>query len=411
MMSRLSLGPTIAYTIDTTGKETAVQLDTLLVKVASRCNINCTYCYVYNMGDEGWKDMPKLISMETVEALAKAVGRLAEQQTKAFATVLHGGEPLMLGPKRLEFVLASLRRNLPPSFPICIQTNGMLLTHKIADICSEYRVSISVSVDGPKDVNDQFRLGTTGEGTYEKVLEGLNVLRQHSDTAFLYAGLLAVIDPYSDPAQVYAHFKSLGTPSVDFLYRDGNHSNMPYGKRAFESVEYGSWLTKLLDIYLADLTPPRVRFLDDVIRLVLGGHGVKEGLGEMSYGIAIVETDGSITKNDTLKSTFEGADRFIEFWSVHTHELSQVFRTAEFAEYHALQRPSSSECQSCPYLKVCGGGMPLHRWKNGGNYNNPSVYCNDQKTVISAVISRLKKKGISVDHLLEVYPSREAVPL
>jgi uncharacterized protein len=64
-----------------------VQIDTVLVKVASRCNINCTYCYVYNMGDDGWRDMPALISRETVGALAEALGELARDQAKPFATV------------------------------------------------------------------------------------------------------------------------------------------------------------------------------------------------------------------------------------------------------------------------------------------------------------------------------------
>ena len=50
-----------------------MRIDTVLVKVASRCNINCTYCYVYNMGDDGWQDMPALISRETIAALARAI--------------------------------------------------------------------------------------------------------------------------------------------------------------------------------------------------------------------------------------------------------------------------------------------------------------------------------------------------
>jgi hypothetical protein len=45
-----------------------IEIDTVLIKVASRCNINCTYCYVYNAGDDGWKEMPNQISPETTLA-------------------------------------------------------------------------------------------------------------------------------------------------------------------------------------------------------------------------------------------------------------------------------------------------------------------------------------------------------
>lgn len=374
-----------------------MQLDTLLVKVASRCNINCSYCYVYNMGDDGWKDMPALMSKDTLAALADAVGQLVMDQPLPFATVLHGGEPLMLGARRLDFLLRTLRARLPSSYALCMQTNGMLLTHEIADICAEHRVTISVSLDGPKAINDRFRLGKRGESTHDKVVAGVEVLRSHPQSELLYSGLLSVVDPTTRPADVYSYFKSLGAPSVDFLYRDGNHSNVPFGKDSFESTEYGDWLGELLDIYLADKTPPRVRFLDDVIKLSLGGKGIKEGLGDTDYGIAIVDTDGTITKNDTLKSSFDGADRFSEAWSVHTHRLSEIFGTAEFAQYHALQRPTSAQCKSCAYLRVCGGGMPLHRWDKGTQFDNPSVYCNDQKALISKVVLRLKTEGIPVD--------------
>lgn len=76
-----------------------IEIDTVLIKVASRCNINCTYCYVYNMGDEGWADMPNHISPETTLAISNALSELTHLQTRPFAVVLHGGEPLLLGPK------------------------------------------------------------------------------------------------------------------------------------------------------------------------------------------------------------------------------------------------------------------------------------------------------------------------
>jgi len=349
------------------------------------------------MGDDGWQDMPALISRETITALANAIKEFTAQQSEPFATVFHGGEPLMMGAKRLEFLLVTLRDSLPTHYPISMQTNGMLLTQEIADLCSRYRVSISISLDGPKPVNDRFRLGKKGESTHDSVVAGIEVLRRHPNAVFLYAGLLSVIDPACDPKVVYDYFKALGAPSIDFLYRDGNHSNMPYGKESFESIEYGDWLGRLLDIYLADPSPPRVRFLDDIIKLTLGGNGIKEGLGDAEYGIAIIETDGTISKNDTLKSSFNGADKFTEAWSVKASNLADVFRSAEFKRYHDLQWPTSNACKACSYLRVCGGGMPLHRWKSGAEYNNPSVYCNDQKALISKVASRLQNEGLKID--------------
>lgn len=345
------------------------------------------------MGDDGWKDMPALISRDTIAALGAALKEFTAGQSAPFAVVLHGGEPLMMGARRLRYLFESLRASLPIEHVVCMQTNGMLISEEILDICEAYRVSLSVSLDGPRQTNDKFRIGKKSESTFEKVIAGIEKLRVHPSSKFLFAGVLSVIDPTSDPAEVYLFLKNLGAPSMDFLYRDGNHTNLPFGKDKFDSVEYGQWLAGLLDVYLADSAPVRIRFLDDLIKLSLGGQGIKEGLGQSEYGIAVIETDGSISKNDTLKSSFAGADKFQAPWSVQKNSLKSVFDSAEFEEYHALQTPTSSECQSCPQLRICGGGMPLHRWKDGSSFNNPSVYCHDQQFIIKKINQKLVAEG------------------
>jgi len=370
-----------------------IEIDTVLLKVASRCNIDCRYCYVYNMGDSGWSRMPKQMSRETCRATAAALAGLAREQGRSFAVVLHGGEPLLLGAAKLGYAISTLREALPADCAVSIQTNGILISREILDLCSAARVTLSVSLDGPRHVHDRHRIGFAGEGTFDKVLEGIGRLRAHSDSGFLFTGLLAVIDPESDPGEVYAFFKGLGAPSVDFIYKDGNHSRLPDGKASASTTEYGRWMAALLDTYLADDTPIRIRILDDMIKLVLGGVGSKDGVGLTNYGVLIVDTDGSVTKNDTLKSSFDGADRFPEPWSVHTHSLGDILRSAEFAEYQALQRPSCPTCLACPELSVCGGGLTLQRWRDGNGYDNPSVYCEDQKLLIG----RIREKVASLD--------------
>ncbi len=341
------------------------------------------------MGDASWANMPKHMPDETIEAVARALGELSRAQLRRFAVVLHGGEPLLLGDEKLAFLLAALRTTLSSAYPLSIQTNGILITKEILDVCSAYETSLGISIDGPRHLHNRHRVGHKGEGTFDSVMAGIERLRNHRDAQVLYAGLLAVIDPTSNPCEVYRFFKELGAPSVDFLYRDGNHSHLPSGKASFQSTEYGLWLARLLDIYLADPTPIRIRLLDDMMKLMLGGCGTKEGMGATDFGIVIIDTDGSVTKNDTLKSTFQDADRFATAWSVHRHRLTDVANASEFATYHALQRTTASACLSCPELHVCGGGMPVNRWRDDTGYDNPSVYCADQLLLIGHMRHRL----------------------
>lgn len=337
------------------------------------------------MGDRGWAEMPNHISLETTHAVAKTLDELTRIQTRPFAVVLHGGEPLLLGPKKLDRVLSKLRSAVPSECSFGLQTNGILITDEILDVCFRNKTTVSVSIDGPKHVHDRGRVGHDALGTFDRVLEGINRLRSHPNTACLFSGLLAVIDPDSDPAEVYEFFKTLDPPGVDFLYRDGNHTRLPEGKKSLRSTEYGQWLARLVDIYLFDQNPLPIRFIDDLIKLTLGGKGTKDGAGLTDFGILVIDTDGSITKNDTLKSSFNGADRFTQKWSVRGDNLKDILNSDEFAESHALQRPTSKICLSCPELQVCGGGMTLHRWRDTNGYDNTSVYCADQLLVIGQI--------------------------
>lgn len=341
------------------------------------------------MGDTGWASMPKQMSHKTTVALATALRDLHRTQKRPFAVALHGGEPLLLGPVKLKRLITTLRGALPPETAFSLQTNGILITEEILDLCSETRTTLSVSIDGPQHIHDRNRVGHRGRGTYDKVMRGIELLRNHQDADFLYSGLLAVIDPDSDPQEVYSFFKTLGPPGVDFLYKDGNHTRLPAGKRSFQSTEYGEWFVRLLDIYLHDPHPLQIRFLDDLIKLVLGGTATKDGVGLTNFGVLIVDADGSITKNDTLKSAFDGADRFEQKWSVHTHSLEAILSSTEFADYHASQRPISRICRTCPELKVCGGGMMLHRWRDDNGFDNPSVYCADQLLLIRSIRNQI----------------------
>jgi len=343
------------------------------------------------MGDNGWRTMPAQISLDTINAVAQALKKLYNTQQRPFSVILHGGEPLLLGKNKLRNIVELLRDALPLDCPLGIQTNGILITEEILDFCYKTRTTISVSLDGPQQINDSSRIGHDGKGTFDRVIKGIETLKNHRESAFLYSGLLAVVDPTSNPSEVYNFFKTLCPPSINFLHRDGNHVNLPVGKSTLTSTEYGEWFAQLLDVYLADPEPLRIKFLDDLIKLVLSDKKIEREPDLAEHGVLIIDTDGSIAKNDTLKSSFDGADRFSEKWSVLTDDLNAVLCSKEFVEYHLSQQPSSLICRKCSELHTCAGGMALHRWHPENGYDNPSVYCADQKFLIKTVRDRLRE--------------------
>ncbi len=372
-----------------------ISIDTVLIKLASRCNLNCGYCYVYKSGDDGWRAQPKRMSLPVAEAAAMRVAELCEAQRAPLSVVFHGGEPLLVGTNHFEQICRSLRRALPASCGLHLQTNGLLLSDAVLSVCAEHEVGISISVDGPATVHDRHRPDLSGRPSHARVMAGIRRLLAHPAGRNLFTGVLAVIDLASDPDEVYAFLKSTGAPGIDFLYRDGNHDALPVGKASFASTEYGDWMARLLDVYLADRTPIPIRVLDDMLKLLLGGASRKEGVGLGMYGIVVIDTDGGVNKNDTLKSAFGRADLFASRWSILTHDLREIVRSSEFADYHLAQRPSAQVCLACPDLKICGGGMPAHRWGAGNGFTNPSVFCADQTRLIDAMRRHLARNRLA----------------
>lgn len=366
-------------------------IDTVLLKVASRCNIDCTYCYVYNLGDDGWKNNPKLFSNSTIEATLNTLHSIYINQGHSFAIVLHGGEPFLLPKDRLEKLLKGLREKLPDYTTIAIQTNGLLLDNELINLCYQYGVTFAISLDGDQAINDANRIDHKGRGTYNRIVEKLNLVKNHPHGQKVFTGLLAVINPYSNPEKVYDFFKSLEVPSVNFLMRDGNHDRYPFGKKNFESIEYGLWMQKLWEKYFSDPNPIPIAVFDNIVRILLGGESTKEGTGTDLSEILIIDTSGEITKNDTLKSTQNGADKFNHSWNVHNDQIIDLINSDEYRTYAQLQNPTSAICQTCEFLHTCGGGMPLYRWSKQNGFDNPSVYCNDHKYLISTIKETLMR--------------------
>src|SRR5581483_9869426 len=147
-------------------------LDTLIVKLSSRCNLACTYCYEYFSGDDSWKRAPKMMSMPTVNKLGRRIQEYcAQARVSQMNVVFHGGEPLLVGSKRLGATLAA-----PAKLRYSVQTNGTLLTPEICDVLCEQDVLVGISLDGHSEANAK-RVTLKGEPTLAAVAESISLLK------------------------------------------------------------------------------------------------------------------------------------------------------------------------------------------------------------------------------------------
>ncbi|CAI7976059.1 Radical SAM domain protein [Frankia sp. Hr75.2] len=362
----------------------------IILKINSRCNLSCTYCYVYHQADQNWRTQPVTMSPAVVEATAHRLSAHARRhELPRMQIILHGGEPLLVGHDYLrdiaERVLATVGTDTAVEF--VLQTNGTLIDEVFLELCREFRIQVGVSVDGDLAVNDRRRTHRNGSGSHAEIARGLHLLTSERFRS-IFAGLLCVIDPTSDPGEVYESLLAWRPPSLDFLLPHGNWTARPPARDSDEtSTPYADWLGKVFDRwYPAPSHETDIRLFLEIISLILGGHSRIETVGLSPSSVVVVETDGSIEQVDALKSAYHGAAS--TGLTVSRNDLDEALHHPGIIARQIGAAALGPECTRCPVHRVCGGGYYPHRYQAGSGFRNRSVYCPD----LFALITRIGKQ-------------------
>jgi uncharacterized protein len=375
----------------TLGSGAAIHLRQFILKVASRCNLNCSYCYMYNLADTTYRNYPTKYMEPSVQIAAfdrirEYVGEAALSQS---SVILHGGEPLLLGHQRFAELGEELRGRLGSDVYVTLQTNGTLIDSRWIELFRQYRVHVGVSIDGTKASHNRFRVDHAGRGSYDATLAGLSRLRE--DLPDLFTGILCVIDIESDPVEVYRHIRSLGILWMDFLLPDATHDapQPGYGTAPL----YGAWLCGVYDEWLREDNPAvRIRSLESIVRALLGFRGITDTFGGNPLGYVVVETDGRFGAVDSLRAVQEGLTQ--TNMDVLRHGFADLSRASIIRDMQSGRNGLSETCLACTYSKECGGGYFPHRYRRDTRFKNPSVYCWDLFHLFSHISRTLGERSV-----------------
>ena len=228
-----------------------------IVKVHSRCDLSCDYCYMYEMADRSWRTKPRAMSAETAELTARRIAEHARSHALDRITlILHGGEPLLAGRDLIMRLVRNTRHAAGPgvTVDVSIQTNAVGLSDTYLRLFDELGIRVGVSVDGDAAAHDRHRRFASGRGSYAAVTASLDRLRHYPH---LYSGLLATIDLRNDPVRTYGALADLGPPRIDFLLPHGTWAQPPPGRVPDPALTpYADWLTAIFDHWYPR---PRVR--------------------------------------------------------------------------------------------------------------------------------------------------------
>jgi len=359
-----------------------VPFQQFILKVHSRCNLSCSYCYVYEMADQSWRQLPRLMSPAITEMAAK---RISEHVTTHYLPsvdiILHGGEPLLAGTKWITELTGLLRAQVPAQVNVAIQTNGTLLRRPMLETLQAHGFQIGVSLDGDAEATERRRRYPSGRNSYDDVADGLHLLGS-SEFREIYGGILCTVDVSNDPVATYESLLKFHPPALDLLLPHANWDSPPPGSG------YADWLIEVFERwYSAPVQETEIRLFTELIQLVLGGSGAVEGLGLRPSTLIVVDTDGSIKQLDSLSSAYAGAA------DTGLHILTSNFDAALGHPTTVARQMGadalSAQCRACPVMEICGGGLYPHRYREGPGFRNPSVYCPDLLRLITHVRERV----------------------
>ena len=363
-----------------------------VLKVASRCNLSCDYCYMYHLADRGWRSSPRMMSAVVV---AKTADRIAEHAARhdldQVSVILHGGEPLLAGADRLTAVVSTVRAALSPRTRLSagLQTNGTLLDGPTLDRLVGADIRIAVSLDGTADDHDRHRRDASDRGSHAATVAGLRLLveepyRDH------FAGLLAVVDVTNDPVDTYESMLEFRPPTVDFLLPHATWASPPDNRDTHPPPAHGRWLATVFDRwYDVPLRETRVRLFSEIIHLILGGNSHSDQVGLSPAATIVVNTDGAVEQIDTLRVAYAGASSTA--LTVFANDFDESLAHPAVAARQIGLAALSEECLSCPLVRVCGGGHYAHRYRPDTGFRNPSVYCADLAYLIRHIGERVRR--------------------
>jgi uncharacterized protein len=363
---------------DTT--QSSVVSNYILVKLAARCNLACTYCYWFR--DRSVLDAPKKLSLEAEDSFLMRLGEHIEQHSlKSFFILFHGGEPLLFGAARFDVLCGKLRRLEELQnceLQLGITTNAVLIDSRWASLFRRWNVGVTVSVDGPRAINDSRRVGFHGEGSFDAIIQGVKQLR----AAGVEPGFLSVCDPLSDPGEILRFFvEDLGTHDFDILIPDATHEDTPVSIAAFYIGLFDTWWDTWIDRGV------RIRLLDTVIRGLLGEESRIESIGFGPNTTSTLTTDGAIEPLDVLRMAGNSFTR--TRIDVFHNSLQDIQKDPLWREVLQASLTLPKTCQSCRYQMTCGAGHVGQRWSSARRFDNPTVYCNDVMAILGHISQRV----------------------
>ncbi len=363
----------------------------VIIKPSYGCNLNCRYCYlssetkVYDSFD-----------VDFILPVIKQIKDYCEGHHRQNLTLIwHGGEPLLWGIDNYNKVLSYMRNEFKDyPYKNLIQTNLTLLTQEFIDLFKEFNVKLGFSLDGPKSIHDQNRVTRRGNGTFDLVMNKLELCRKND----FHVGCITV-----------ATSKHIGR--INELYSFMNQNKISFKMNPLfisgEAVknendlglsinEYAKLIIELFDLMFDD---PNCQISNsnfvEIASSLISNKTNGCLLGENCQGnfLAISPKGEVFPCGRFCDNDYE----IYAYGNLHIDSFDDIMnKIYESEPYKRYQYIKNSDCNKCEFYSICHGGCMHDGFLSSGDFKHKTLLCPAYKVIFSHIKKKLKESGMLV---------------
>lgn len=358
----------------------AKPLYVMLKPAGAHCNLACKYCYYLEKSKLYATSQRHLMTDEMLERFTQEY--IKAQTMGHVLFTWHGGEPLM---RSIDFYKKALTLQQKYArgrhIDNVIQTNGTLLTDEWCEFFAQNHWLVGISIDGPQQYHDHYRLTSAGKPSWERVMHGIRLLNKHH----VEWNAMAVVNAYNadHPLEFYHFFKEHGcqylqfTPIVERLtaHSDGrtlaslaDQTDIPVADFSVTAEQWGTFLCTIFDEWVRhDVGSIFVEIFDCTLA---NWMGVAPGICSYSTHCGhagVMEHNGDVYS----------CDHFVfpayKLGNIRDHTLVEMLYGEQQQAFSRLKHASlPRQCKECDMEFACHGECPKNRFLHD-RYGNPGL--------------------------------------
>ncbi len=356
---------------------------TAIVKPTNRCNLDCKYCYVED------HEKATVMDKDTLKNVIDRTIKYNEELGRQSRFLWHGGEPLLMD---IDFWhnVVDFQKQYETTYKIKngVQTNLTLLNEENIKFFKEHDFAISTSLDGPREIHNKSRVFKNGDGTYDKVIENIRLLKSHD----MAIGLVVVLSEETAP---YIHdiYKLMMDEGLSFSVNAVSPVKRAEDNHTFISPQsFGKAMIELFDLWLNETDMDRVNKIRvsnaelAVEKIILGIARKCSNSKHCSKSFIGVNHNGDVFPCGTLndKSDFK-------YGNINQAELKDILNCE--LRYSLIKRAEnirSDECVKCEWNNVCNSGCMSHAYAKHKDVYVKDPFCAAYKMINKHVKSKLE---------------------